>query len=1018
MTKKTVLQKMVSISSSGEQGNAASQWIGIVSGDGRYVSFSSEATNLVPGDLNKVADAFVHDIQTGITEMVSVSSLGEQGNYSTISGVISSDGRYISFSTGSNNLVPNDTNERPDVFIRDTVLGLTEIVSLSSSGAQGNGTSSRESISADGRYVVFRSSATNLVPNDTNGQQDLFVHDRETGNTEMVSLSSTGVQGNAWSLGASISDDGRYVAFSSDATNLVLNDTNSVRDLFVHDRVTNITEIIPISNIDTQSNGDSITHGILSSSDMRYIAFSSEATNLIPNDSNGFTDAFIYDTQGLAGEIHRILGNIANQDNTNIPDATVTLDTGQTTTTNSQGEYGFINLAEGTYTITVEKEGFTFEPSSKTVTVPPDQTNIDFTGRSKPPLILIHGFQGTKRTHLNCSFFNFNQNPAEISQWNSASTPSDPGMLDAQEYWQDMPSWLSQDYDVWVAQLKTGLVQGTPPLEINGICLANQIQHVYQETGQKPILIAHSMGGLVSRACLSVYYCRANVEKLVTLGSPHAGLPLTQLGLIVGCLNQDAACQMARTAMPVFNLMHANTSSVDYFFLGGGARAGDGYIWFGEANDGLIGAYSSVGWVYPYQLFVPFWSAASYPMQYRTNEVHSPTFDGNHYYMFRDGGSTKSYAYQCLDAWLKSDSIPAGCTQVTGTAQASVQGATYDKTATLSGQIDLAETLTRTLQVDTTASSIFYTSWQTGTVAVSLIRPDGQVIDEAYANTHPDEVIYSYTQGGEIYPEAKYSFASTLPGEWIVQLAAIDIGANPVDYVALAYLETTTLLTANTNAQYYSIGNTVQITANLSEDSSFLAGVPVLAKILKEDGTVAQVVLSDNGKKSYVGKYVTDSSGYLIVRVIAEDPAFSREENLLVMVGAEEATLTGNYADQGIDDNDDGIYEHLELSAEINVADPGGYLVTAVLEKDGVTVARTTFYGELLVGTSQITLEFSGEKFFQSKLDGPYTVANITVLKVGSGIPTQIANNVFTTQFYNHKDFGRETLYLPVIIKN
>jgi Tol biopolymer transport system component len=149
-----------------------------MSSDGRYVAFYSEANNLVTGDTNGGRDVFVRDRDTSTTERVSVGSAGAQGNDWSDGAPISADGRYVAFRSAASNLVPGDTNIAIDVFLRDRTMGATERVSMDSADAQGNGTSWTVSITADGRYVAFQSEATTLVPGDTNGVDDVFVRDR------------------------------------------------------------------------------------------------------------------------------------------------------------------------------------------------------------------------------------------------------------------------------------------------------------------------------------------------------------------------------------------------------------------------------------------------------------------------------------------------------------------------------------------------------------------------------------------------------------------------------------------------------------------------------------------------------------------------------------------------------------------------------------------------------------------------------------------------------------------------
>ena len=307
----------VSVDSAGDEGNGESESPAI-SADGRYVAFDSFASNLVLQDTNGRDDVFVHNRQTGVTQRVSLSSAGAQGNSDSAHPALGGDGRYVAFDSNATNLVLNDTNVRVDVFVRDRDTDTTERASLSSAGAQGNDTSWYPAISADGRYVAFRSFASNLVSGDTYlctppvGPQynceDIFVRDRQAGTTVRVSVSSAGAQANNGSWDSAISGDGRYVAFASDASNLVAGDTNSVGDIFVHDRDTDqdgifdeagaiSTTRVSVDSAGAQSDGDSYYAAI--NADGRYVAFASAATNLLSGagDTNGHFDVFVRDRQ-------------------------------------------------------------------------------------------------------------------------------------------------------------------------------------------------------------------------------------------------------------------------------------------------------------------------------------------------------------------------------------------------------------------------------------------------------------------------------------------------------------------------------------------------------------------------------------------------------------------------------------------------------------------------------------------------------------------------------------------------
>lgn len=282
----------VSVATGGEEGHNISDRPSI-SYKGYFVAFESLANNLVDGDRNGAQDIFVYDRTNGTTTRVSVNSSGRQGNDDSFYPVISSDGRYVTFESLANNLVNGDTNGTQDVFVHDRATGESTRVSVSSSGEQGNDRSYFPSTSFDGRYVVFTSFASNLVPGDTNGEGDIFVHDCVTGETTLISVDSTGGQGNDLSSDPSISTDGRYVAFDSLANNLVNGDTNGTWDVFVHDRTTSMTMRVSVGPRGRQGNNHSADPSI--STDGRYVAFQSAASNLISGDTNGSTDIFVHD---------------------------------------------------------------------------------------------------------------------------------------------------------------------------------------------------------------------------------------------------------------------------------------------------------------------------------------------------------------------------------------------------------------------------------------------------------------------------------------------------------------------------------------------------------------------------------------------------------------------------------------------------------------------------------------------------------------------------------------------------
>jgi Tol biopolymer transport system component len=281
----------VSVNSAGEPANDNSSNPAI-SADGRYVAFVSHAGNLDPGaNANHGTDVFVHDRDTGTTELVALSSSGEPADQPSHGPSISGDGRYVAFASFATNLTDGEPSFLARVFVRDRTAGTTQHVSVSSAGEAANSASDSPRISADGNSVTFFSLATNLVPGDTNDRPDQFVHERSSGTTFRASVSSAGVQADETSGGGALSDDGRYVAFESFAANLAAGpagDDNA--DVFVHDRATGVTERVSVGPGGVQGNDNS--GGAMLSADGRFVAFHSGATNLIPSGERG---VFIHD---------------------------------------------------------------------------------------------------------------------------------------------------------------------------------------------------------------------------------------------------------------------------------------------------------------------------------------------------------------------------------------------------------------------------------------------------------------------------------------------------------------------------------------------------------------------------------------------------------------------------------------------------------------------------------------------------------------------------------------------------
>ena len=286
-------RRLISFAAGGANGPSSSP---ALSADGTRVAFVSSASNLVPGDGNGAADVFLTDRDGNVTR-VSVAADGGDANGPSSDPDISADGRFVAFESAASNLVAGDTNGAPDVFMRDLRTGTTTLVSAARGGGPGNGASGAPAISAGGGFVSFASTASNLVAGDGNGVGDVFVRDLALGRTERVSVSSRGRQQNAavaapFQQISDVSQDGRYVVFDSDATNLVRQDANQHTDVFLRDRRRHTTVLVSASSLNVQGNNDSFSP--LISSDGRIVAFQSLASNMAPGDGPR-EDVFVRD---------------------------------------------------------------------------------------------------------------------------------------------------------------------------------------------------------------------------------------------------------------------------------------------------------------------------------------------------------------------------------------------------------------------------------------------------------------------------------------------------------------------------------------------------------------------------------------------------------------------------------------------------------------------------------------------------------------------------------------------------
>ncbi len=294
----------VSTSAAGVQGDGP---IGgndpVFSPDGSKIAFDSFSSNLVPGDNNFSTDVFVKDLATGAITRIGSNTPGSASYFP----VFSPDGGKIAFYSYAQTLVAGDTNNAPDVFVKNLTTGNITRVSTDAAGNQGNNNSTDPVFSPDGSKVAFLSAATNLVAGDGNGFTDVFVKDLASGQVTLVSTAANGAQGNNSSFGVVFSPDGSKIAFYSYASNLVSGDGNNAGDVFVKDLATGAITRVSSDAAGAQGNADSVRPAF--SPDGSKIAFFSDATNLVAGDNNGVSDVFVKDL--TTGAITRVSTGIA-----------------------------------------------------------------------------------------------------------------------------------------------------------------------------------------------------------------------------------------------------------------------------------------------------------------------------------------------------------------------------------------------------------------------------------------------------------------------------------------------------------------------------------------------------------------------------------------------------------------------------------------------------------------------------------------------------------------------------------
>ncbi len=666
-----------------------------------------------------------------------------------------------------------------------------------------------------------------------------------------------------------------------------------------------------------------------------------------------------------------------------------------------------------------------------------NESDCESGSQSKPPLILVHGYQGRDKTDLGTDpdYCTGNNVGDDIVQFVAVKN----NLTTSAQYWGITSAWFDGGagglddtpqlyYDVWIAQLKSGETQGTPSMLTNARCLIQQINYVYGRNRQPVTIVAHSMGGLVSRATLLDPEIRSKVKALYTIHSPHAGLSKFSGWWACGG-KQVAPCEMQEGYMnDTFNYLVKNQRGISYFFLAGDhTPALNVYLGSSARHDGLVGYFSAIGWNTDGVFEPTGWPNNSLPGQFWVDEVHSrgfPFFIGPIFgdYRVSNGSVRPSQSYRCIKYWMDIVNhpfsvvpdycrIPSNTVATVSSAEANATESTQ-VVAQQTGHLDSYQTVTHDIPIDSTGTTLFSLSWTTGTLNFHLVRPGGQIIDPAYAAANPQEVRYEYhADGPDAGPTAGYVFTTTTPGLWQMVISAADVGTNGTKYDVFTTVATNRILTVEFDQTRYDIGNTATLSADLQQTGAGMAGATLVVDVFRSDGIVETISFTDQGNGNYVATYtVPNLPGFLPSRVtatgIADGLPFARQVNLATMIIPNDVEVSSAYADQRQNDNNDSLYERLDFPVQLTGSSTAPYTIIGELAASGQTVAQTVSNFQLGPGEQTVVLSFNGNDIRTSQLDGPYTLARLSLIRADLGVPAHALENVYTTAFYRWQEFG------------
>jgi N-acetylneuraminic acid mutarotase/pimeloyl-ACP methyl ester carboxylesterase len=687
------------------------------------------------------------------------------------------------------------------------------------------------------------------------------------------------------------------------------------------------------------------------------------------------------------------------------------------TLTDSKGNFN-LQLSSGQFLVTVSKAGYEFDQSLQTVMVPSTQSLI-FVGQdqsalviqvplpepvplpstgykpvgydsSKIPLLLVHGWQ--LGGGYSCSASEGPYLYEEIKS--NGNVPLG-----------EMPQWFQSDgrFDVWIAYLTTSY-GGTDTFEENAECLREQVVRLSNYYDQKIKIVAHSMGGLVSRACISNPECGSRVDSLSTMGSPHGGIEPQTLIALLGIAWSEGTGGFHPDEIVKFNLRNRNRAGVKYHFIAGDANSvGLKIVDFilvtrDTINDGLVDTSSAHGFDRAWHgVNLPSWWSASKPGISSTDEAHISSW-GNSYYS-RDDGLSRSYHCILLHIFNEVDINFEKCTGgAVRAAQviAESQSVPIVYSPVITGVIESGQIITRQVPVDSSESAVFYMSWQSGIVTQTLITPSGQKVVPNVGNTY-----VALDGGNEMLPFSAYSMTVTQPGTWGIRITAGEIPGGATAYTAFVAMESQRTLDVSTDCEEASC----VITATLKSTNGYISGADIQAVV----GDSLVVNLTETLPGIYAANTILNMEGRVLVTVrakgIVEEEVFKREAIDFLEIVPEALSVTRI-------DSHEYSNSSLNFSVNLQVAKPSTYtLYIQTHDTEGlVSLASRTVYLE--EGLQKIVLNDGGGDYSA----GAQLSVSLDVVKYESGQTVISAEDIYELTIPQAEE-EKSNAYLPLITR-